>query len=1652
MLTALSNRFEAVEPLRETPGLLVASARAEGRPVMLWHRAGLDAAACAANRAAADRLRAAGASGAPLQWLQSAAGVTWVVEADEGLFLDEWLAGAPQPPLGVALRLLLDLAQALDGLHRVRVLHLRLRPGCVRVMLAPLPRARLLAAEAVGGEEAAAMPDGDTRDDFRFSAPEQSGRSAARPDARTDLYLLGLMAYQLLAGRLPFEAADALGWIHAHAAQEPQDLGRLRPEVPPALAELVHALLAKPPAHRPASARVVAEDLRRCLDALVAQRPLAGLALQAPRARFTLPRVLVGREPQRQMLAQALARARAGAVEALVLAGPSGIGKSALATHLLGEAQAQGAWVAHGKFDQFGSGGPFAALAQLLRVLGRALREAPDAARRVAEAAGPEGAALAALSPEWAATMGVPAAAAEMPPAQARQRLVQALSGALGALGRQRPLVLFVDDVQWRDGETLPLLLAALSDRAVRCVLLLLGERSDTGVPIEGEALAGSQPAPALQRCVLPALDSDALLHWLQLALPGGFTDAAATVAYLAVRSGGNPLFLGQLLDAMVLRGQLVPEADARWRLDAAAARGEALPESALQAASGRMRALGDAPAATLGLAAALGASFDETVLAAVGGTPVDALRELLRSAQQESLLEAEGAPGRWRFTHDRLQQAAYELVPQPQRLHWHLRIGRALQAAAAPQDLFEACRHLNLAAPLLDAQERTALARLDHRAALQARASAGFRPYAALMRAALAVLPAEGGVSAAQRVALLHDAADALLLERDLAGCRECLEQARALATGDLERARSDELHVHWLIAQDRAQEALTYGLAALTRLGMPLREDRATAATLWHLLRLKLLLRGRPIAAWTGAPASEDPRHLQLQRLIFATINVAHTLASPAYAVLGLAGARLSLQKGLTPWSWQPIAVAGHVLSGVFGDIATGHQLGELSVRLGERFGTHSMSFNHLFYVMHWKTPVLRTAPGLRQCFEQGERSGNFEIAGYAVSMHVGVIWNAMQSLAAVQEALDEARAFGLRHGNDLVLDCCDTFAWLLGLLRGPGLAGPIAPLRRVRADGRVLPHDPIFDLIHDQLAVMLNVTAGHFGDDVVACGERVRRNLHRMAGNFSTPLAHWFEALLHAERLRTRPSAASRRLIRRHLEKLRHWERHCPANHAHRVVSLRAELAALAGREEAGALFAESVRLGRDNGFAGDAAIVAHRWARHSARAGRPEDLRQAMELAHELFAHWGCTAMLRELEAALPAFARPGAAPQRALPLDAATLIKASQAISAELEIAVAAGQLLQHAMENAGARYGALLLDEGGGMKLAAERAEAGARLENRAGAALEQTALPQGLLRSVRAGGEAVLADARAEPAHGPCLRWASHTAVSVLCVPVVAAGGTLGALYLENELHAGCFTPERAAVARVLAAQAAIAIANARLFGELAVAHEELQRANALLEERVAQRTRQLEDNHQRLRQLERRRAADDERQRIMRDLHDGLGSQLFVTLSRVERGELAAPQVGDALRACIVDMRLVLEAMSPDGDDFLEAWGSFRFRWEGQLRDAGVASRWQAQADLPAIALPAPTALGLLRIAQEALTNVLKHAQARHVEVRLALHEGTLRLELRDDGRGFTGEPGPASRGLANMRARASRMHAALEIEPLQPGTCVRLRLAMP
>jgi signal transduction histidine kinase len=228
----------------------------------------------------------------------------------------------------------------------------------------------------------------------------------------------------------------------------------------------------------------------------------------------------------------------------------------------------------------------------------------------------------------------------------------------------------------------------------------------------------------------------------------------------------------------------------------------------------------------------------------------------------------------------------------------------------------------------------------------------------------------------------------------------------------------------------------------------------------------------------------------------------------------------------------------------------------------------------------------------------------------------------------------------------------------------------------------------------------------------------------------------------------------------------------------------------------------------------------------------------------------------------------------------------------------------------------------------------------------------------------------------------------------------------------------------------------------------------ERVEGANEQLEARLRQREAELEANHVRLREVEREQAVLRERERLMADMHDGIGSTLMSSLIMLEQGQMDRDAVAGVVRECVDDLRLVIDSLEPIDNDLGTLLATLRYRLGRRMEAAGVRLEWTMD-DLPRLHwLAPPDALQLLRLLQEVLTNVLKHAGAERVHLSARVTEAAaLELRVQDDGCGFDTQSAAHSggRGLSNLRLRARKLRAVLEMDSA-PGRGTIVRLTLP
>jgi PAS domain S-box-containing protein len=1381
----------------------------------------------------------------------------------------EGLIGAPMEA-GRFLRLAIGIAAALGKAHQRGLVHKDVKPANILVNCAD-GQTRLAGfgiASRLPRERQAPEPPEFIAGTLAYMAPEQTGRMNRSIDSRSDLYALGVTFYQMLTGRLPFSAADPMEWVHCHIARKAIAPAERLQSVPAVLSEIVMKLLAKTAEERYQTAAGIEHDLRRSLAAWERHARIEPFALgdnDSP-DRLMIPEKLYGREREVETLLAAFDRVvESGAPELVLVSGYSGIGKSSVVNELHKPLVRPRGLFALGKFDQYKRDIPYSTLVQAFQSLVRPLLSKSDAElsrwrNEIMAALGPNGRLMTDLIPELTLVIGEQPPVPELEAQQAQRRFQLVFRRFLSVFTKaEHPLALFLDDLQWLDAATLDLLEDLLTQADVRRLLLVGAYRDnevDAAHPLMRKLTAIRSSGAKVSEIKLGPLNPGHVGQLIADALGCATTSAAPLSELVHAKTSGNPFFVLQFLYALTDEGFLAFDHGAqRWSWDLGRIHAKGYADNVVDLMVGKLARLPDEAQRALQQLACLGNVADITTLAVVLGSSEDEVHAALWEAVRLELVER--LPGAYRFGHDRVQEAAYSLIPEEQRAVAHLRIGRLLVARTPPQSreevIFEIVNQFNRGAALITArEEREQLAELNLLAGKRAKASTAYASALTYLTAGAALLP-DG--SSARRAELtfaleLHRAECEFLTGTSAVAEARLAELARH-ATNLPDLAAVTQLRVELLHVADRIDRCVEVGLDYLNRVcvvwsARPTPEVvRQEYAQMWRQLG------DRPIEALLDLPRMADP-------VACGTMDVLTALVSPAwhtdYNLRSLVIGRMvnvSLEHGNSAASCLAYAFVGTVLGPYFGDYKGAYRFCQLGLDLVEQPGLDR--FKARVYLMSnlvnpWTRHVRTGRALVRRAFDTAQQAGDLT---YAVFSQNNLVTNLLASgdpLADVQREAEAGLDFARQARFGIVVDFITTQLQLIRTLRG--LTPAFGWLEDAGfSEGRFEQHlesDPSLVMAvcwYWIRALQARFFAGAYASALEAAS-KAQPLLWTSLGLFELPEYHLYAALTQAALC---DEAAGPELAR-HLEalaahhyQLQEWAENCPENFENRAALVGAEIARLEGRAlDAMDLYEQAIRSARANAFIHNEALAHELAARFYAARGFEDFARVYRRKAHEGYLRWAADGKARQLEELYPHLREEapalGLASTIGAPiesLDLATVLRVSQAVSGEIVVEKLIHTLMRTAIEQAGAVRGLLILPRGLEQRIEAEATTSGDTvIVHLRDEAVGQAVLPESVLQFVvRTRESVILDDAAAHSVFTEDTYIRERRARSILCMPLVNQGKLNGVLYLENNLARSVFAPTRIAVLKLLASQAAIALENTRLYRDLAEREAKIRR-----------------------------------------------------------------------------------------------------------------------------------------------------------------------------------------------------------------------------
>lgn len=1379
----------------------------------------------------------------------------------------EGLLGGPMR-LDAFFRMALQLTDAVAQLHSHGIIHKELRPANVFVhpTTGELKISNFASATRIPWQQVDASELVLHAGMLPYMAPEQTGRMNRAIDFRTDLYALGVMFYRMLVGHLPFEARDPMEWVHCHIARAPASLHD-NGAVPRVVADIVDKLLAKMADRRYQTAAGLHADLETCWAQFSQAGRIApfelGTADVSPR--LIVPQTLYGREREVTALVNAFERVMASEQSALVLVlGYSGIGKSSLVQELYRPIIRQRCYFITGKFDQYKRDVPYALLGQAFRGLMRQLLAESETSVAVwrddlRTALGVNAQLIIDLVPELELVIGPQPPVPELNLAEAQRRFFMVFEQFVGVFARpERPLVLFLDDLQWADGASLELLEHLLTASGLRG-FLLVGAYRDNEV---GPAHPVTQMVDAVQRAgIRPdrlelAPLSPALVDQMTRDTLHGRADVGPLAKLLYRKTLGNPFFLIQLIRTLADEGLIWFDArTATWRWDLTRIEAQGYSENVADLMSRRLARLSLETQRVMQLAAALGTRGNVHMLAVIAGGDSKAIENVVEEAAREGLLLLHGES--YAFLHDRVRQAAYSMLPEIERPAIHVRIGRRLMAELPPAlleaQVFDVVDQLNRGLALItDSAERIAIARLNLVAGKRAKASGAFAAAVRYLEAGLDLLRADAWDAHYELAFALHlEAAESTYLAGAMEEGERQLSRLIDRARTPLDASRAIEVKVDLLTAQGHIEAAIDAALAGLAAFGIvlprhPTRTEVENAyRAMWELLG------DRSVESLGSLPAMIDPEREAAYGLMTSVHATAYFYDLNLCVLLASHEVMLCLRYGNPEGAALGYAEIAIGLIARFGQYAKAASFVNLSMALAERTREPRLKLRAWMPLWGlasiWVRPFRESVDGLRRSFRLGVQLGDLTFACYA-----GVFIAAVRY--ALGDPLDEV-ARDLRHATEYArtvrFDMMGATALMhLQLVRS--LCGETERFGHLddaafdeQACERSVSHSPYMAVWYFVSKLEARFWAGD-SDEGWPAAEAASKLVEAMkAMPIEVEYRHARMLLLvdRFETLATEERASALAALRVYQADLGALARLCPENWRTRHALIAAEVARLTGEVVAAqAAYEEAMLAARESGQCHQQALACERAARFYRDRGFDLIAEAYLRKAHDGYQRWGARGKVRQLEARYPLLAQrePRAGGAAGLEsLDAISIAKASRAISGSIVLSDVQHVLLRLSMENAGARRAALLLPHEGQWSVEAELDVEHPERSLPPRPLAEVATVCHPIISYVRHAREpVVIDDAPRDPMFAEAFAECAGTVPrSVLCMPIVRQDQIVGILYLENDLVVGAFSSTKLVIVEQLAAQAAISLENARLYQDLRREIEERTNAQRALQ-----------------------------------------------------------------------------------------------------------------------------------------------------------------------------------------------------------------------
>ncbi|MCP4687452.1 MAG: serine/threonine-protein kinase PknK, partial [Desulfobacterales bacterium] len=1131
--------------------------------------------------------------------------------------------------IGIAIQ----LAEIIGFLHQNQVIHKDVKPeniiyngetGQVKIsdfsISSKLPREN----QTIGGPS---LLEGT----FSYMSPEQTGRMNRIIDYRSDFYSMGVTLYEMFTGTLPFQSTEPMELVHCHIARKPVPPHDVDPDIPSSISAVVMKLMAKTAEKRYQSAYGIKVDLETCLEMLLdpdrGERFTPGL--RDISEQFEIPQKLYGREPEVGALLNTFEFISQGGAEVTLVAGYSGIGKSMLVNEIHKPIVRARGYFISGKFDQYKRHIPYSALIQAFRELIHQFLAEDDAQiqvwkKKLLAALEFNGQLIIDVIPEVELIIGPQPAPSSLPASEAKNHFNRVFLNFIHVFAREaHPLTIFMDDLQWADSASLELIKLLVTDPDTRYLMMIGAYRDNEVSPTHILTRTVQEIESGGVRVSIITLHPLKAPYIIQL-IADTLGRPAARVRPLAElvleKTGGNPFFVNQLFRHLYREGSLTFNSRiGEWEWDIEQIRDIGISDNVVKLMVSKIRKLSEPTRNVLKLAACIGARFDLNVLAIVNEQTRSDTAEELWEALEAGLIIPRGEAYKasrylnhldeltieYNFLHDRVQQAAYTLIPEEHKKKVHLKVGRLLFRNHEPGDLdekiFDIVNQLNIGVEFIEERsEKYDLARLNLHAGRKAKAGAAYEAALNYLLTGLSLLGEESWRTHYDLTLNLHvTAVEVEYLNTDFKEAHRLSEIVFERAKTTIDKVRVYVVKIQFFIARNQMSEAIVTALSVIELLGYPLDPELDELSLVRELPAMDEL-------EWF--PEMTDPAQLAVLDVLTIVSGALYQARPDLLPVIVYKMVNHCLSFGHSKYAAYSYGVYGLIMCGPDGDIEKGYHSGKLSLRMLDQFHARDLECKTRFafnsFVRHWKEPHRDSIPALVKLIHLTFETGDYVYATYCCLLCCGYQLHTGESLASVERSQGQ------------YVDMIGKMKQEYGFYTAKIFRQLTLNLQGVSEDKYQLKGESFNDEDFQHLSRMKNrmlIFYYHFAKlllayiyrdytEAAASAKRAAELAAAASAQMLYGIFVLYDSLAHLAVYPGEEDDEQREIMRRvasNQERTREWARHGPMNFQNKYELVEAEKARVLSRAaEAMDHYERAIALSRENGFIQETAIAAER----------------------------------------------------------------------------------------------------------------------------------------------------------------------------------------------------------------------------------------------------------------------------------------------------------------------------------------------------------------------------------------------------------------------------------------------------------------------